>query len=82
MTEPENDIIAKCVSDWLGDDTPTGGIAEDIVAALDDAGFMIVEAGKPLLAVTEEGMTLNIPEIAANDIVLPFSGWADLEKGE
>jgi hypothetical protein len=82
MTDPEVTIIAECLSKWLKDDTPTAGIADDIVNALDDAGFIIVEVGKPLLAVTEEGLTLSIPEIAANDIVVPFDGWVDLEKGE
>lgn len=80
MSEPEADIIAKAISDWLEDDTPTGGIADDIVNALAAAGFIIVKVGKPQVAITDASITISNPGFVANDVILPVAGWVDLPE--
>lgn len=83
MSEPEIDIIAETISEWLTKESAdVASLTDAIVDALDDAGYIIVHVGKPTLAVTEEGLTISGSEIAANDIVLPISGWIDLEQTE
>lgn len=81
MSEPEADIIAKAISEWLDsekENADIAGLTDEILNALDDAGFIIVHVGKPTLVVTEEALTFSRPD--ADDIVLPISGWIDLEQ--
>lgn len=74
-------VIADTIARWLNDDTPTAGIASDIIEALDEAGFCLVEYVPIDVVLGEDALTLNAPDIAANDISLPIEGWLPVPDG-
>jgi hypothetical protein len=72
MSDTPEQIIADTISQWLDDDTPTGGVAHDIINALDDMGYSFAKREPAEGVVTDEGVWINIPDLAANDHFLPF----------
>lgn len=51
----------------------TAGLADSVISALNAEGYAI------LPVVVDGGIILSAPDIAANDIVLPIAGWADID---